>query len=95
MKRLGKKGREWERVRRELKKRFLAAGITTCEVRFPQCWIWQGLSFAHSRKRLDPKYDSHEVILACIACHTSLEGFSHDDMLENVQRIIKNRERQP
>lgn len=91
----GKKTKEWEKVRRELKKRFMAAGITTCELRWPQCWRDDGLSFAHSRKRLDPLYDSREAILACGSCHTALEGFTHQGMLSTVQRIIKNRERQP
>lgn len=91
----GKKTREWERVRRQLKKRFMAAGITTCELKFPQCWCDNTLGFAHSRKRLDPLYDSREVVLACGSCHTAIEGFTHEGMLEEVKAIIANRERQP
>lgn len=95
LKRVGKKTREWEKVRRQLKKRFMDAGITLCEVGYTQCWFNDALSFAHSRKRGDPLYDAYEAVLACAPCHTSLEGLTHERMLEEVKAIIANRERQP
>jgi hypothetical protein len=97
MKRVGKKTREWERVRRGLKKRFMAAGITTCEVKLPQCWRSEALSFAHGKKRreLTGRELSELVVLSCAPCHTSIEGLSHDEMFSIVWNIIANRKQQP
>lgn len=97
LRRAGKKTREWERVRRQLKKRFMAANITRCEVKLPQCWHDDGLSFAHGKKRrfLTDNELSELVVLACPPCHTFLEGRTHDAMLAIVEDIIKTRERQP
>jgi hypothetical protein len=91
----GKKVKAWENARRKLKKRFEAAGITTCEFRFRlhhDCRIDDYLSFAHSRKRNDPEFIMDEVALACLPVHTILdEKMSHDEMYRAVRKAIEAR----
>jgi hypothetical protein len=95
--RRGKKTREWESVRRELKKRFAAVGITTCEIRLPQCWRDYGLTFAHGMKRDNLRGDELRklVVLGCIPCHTAAEGMKESDMRKLVEKIIAARPVQP
>lgn len=97
LKRVGKKTREWEKVRRQLKKRFMAAGIIECEIGFAQCWRDNGLSFAHGKKRRELIGDELKtlVVLACAPCHTAIEGMDREYMLHRIMGIIANRERQP
>lgn len=94
--RKGKKTLEWERVRRELKARFLAAGITTCELRLPGCWRDNALGFAHSKKRREIVGDEiYEVILACNNCHDQVEIKPHEEMRNIILATIQKRRKQP
>ena len=78
LKRLGKKGLAWEKVRRELKVKFQRAGITTCEIRGHGCWYDNGLGFAHAKKRrnLGPG-ELSVVALACCVCHDRIDVREH------------------
>lgn len=91
----GKKTREWERERAKLKKKFLQAGISYCEVMHDPAYCWRnmGLGFAHSKKRRNIVGDEiREVILACPQCHQWLEyELSEKEMTEFVRNVIKNR----
>ncbi len=71
----GRKTVQWERVRRELKKRFERVGITSCEIRLPQCWKGYALAFCHTKRRADIKSISEleRVVLGCAACATACE----------------------
>lgn len=96
MKRRGKRTAEWENIRRKLKVRFERVGITTCEIKYPQCWRNDGLSFVHTRKRRFLKGKELErCALGCAACHTAVEGLPHAEMEAVVENIIANRPVQP
>jgi len=92
LKRLGKKGLAWEKVRRELKVKFQRAGITACEIRGHGCWYDNGLGFAHAKKRrnLGPG-ELSVVALACCVCHDRIEILPEQEMAEIVMRIIDSR----
>lgn len=65
----------WEQLRQE----FEDKGITSCEVRFPNCRGRWWLTPAHRMKRIEYKsrpevlWTFSEVVLACIQCHTQME----------------------
>lgn len=92
LKRLGKKGLAWEKVRRELKVRFERAGITSCEARGYGCWNDSGLGFAHKKKRrnLGPG-ELSEVALLCNICHDRIELLPEIEMAAIVTQIIDSR----
>lgn len=93
---IGKKTREWERVRAKLKPLFQRAGITTCEFRFQGCWHDTALGFAHLRKRRNLLPGELETVaLACGPCHDKLEKMPESMMYMAVAGIIKNRHIQP
>lgn len=71
----GKKTKDWATARQQLKKIYLAKGITTCEVRLPGCMGSFGLSFAHRYKRNDPRcqHSFEQTRLACASCHQKIE----------------------
>lgn len=88
----GKKTREWNKIRAELKKRFLSVGITRCEM----CGKDNMLSFAHRKKRRFCDEDElHVCALLCNPCHDKLEALPHDQMYYAVNRIIKSRKVHP
>lgn len=93
MKRVGKKTREWDTVRADLKKRFAAAGITECELKRPGCWRNNGLGFAHSLKRrnITNPENLREVVLACNVCHDQIEALPELDMMGVVVTVIRAR----
>lgn len=92
----GKKTRAWESTRGQLKKRFESVGITSCEIRLPQCWGNYALSFAHAKKRRFLIGEEIEVVaLSCAPCHTAIEGMPHNEMEKIVMRAINKRSRQP
>lgn len=94
MKRVGKKTRAWTNARNRLKKIFEANSVTTCELRYPGCWVDNALSFAHSRRRRFIKDNEMlmEVVLACTYCHKKLDEMSHEATYETVTKIIEQRE---
>ena len=72
----------WNEQRKKLKKIFEEKGIMLCEVRLDDnCWLNNGLSFAHRHKRIWYKKagreyllgDFRQVILACPYCHDKME----------------------
>lgn len=90
----GKKTRAWADARRLLKRQFLDAGITTCELRFGGCWRDSALGFAHCRKRRHLKEgELYHVILACNPCHDRLEVMGAEEMHIRVHRVIDTRRR--
>lgn len=84
----------WESIRRRLKPRFQAAGLTRCELLLPGCWHDNALGFAHAKKRrhLSPA-EFGVVILACTTCHQQIEF--HKDMENIVLTTIAKRRVQP
>lgn len=93
--RIGKKTKAWNDVRAELKPKFLAVGITSCELKRPNiCWRNNALTFAHPDKRINIKEeDLGRVICICTPCHIWLEP--QKDMAEIVAKIINIRKAQP
>lgn len=91
---LGKKGREWLAVWRELKPRFERAGITHCEVRYPGCTPSAFLTPAHGLKRRNCTTPAllREVVIACQSCHSFLEIMPEYRMQLRVREIIDARE---
>jgi len=87
--RRGKKVKAWDACRARLKKRFEAAGITTCEV----CGTDSFLSFAHSKKRRHIQGDElSECALLCIPCHQIAEVLPHAEMAALIRNIIATRD---
>ena len=80
LRRIGPKGRAWIDARQRLKKEFFDKGILVCELKFPGCWKYTTLAFAHKYKRDDPRCEHifEQVILACTHCHQMIE---HDEEL--------------
>lgn len=92
----GKRTKEWQHMREQLKPRFEAAGITRCEFRYEGCWRDNGLSFAHTKKRRNLRDGELEVVaLACIPCHNRLELLEEAVMCQKVLEAIQNRICQP
>lgn len=90
---VGKKTRQWIVVRLRLKRRFDAAGVTSCELGYPGCWKDEALGFAHGRKRRHLKDNEIEslVVLACNPCHDRIETLPAPAMLAIVQSVIAER----
>jgi len=92
----GRRTKEWDRIRADLKPLFEAVGITWCEFRYTGCWRDNGLSFAHTDKRRFLKGDQlYVVALACANCHPMLEILKREEMKERVLEVITRRACQP
>ena len=93
LKKQGKKGDAWEKVRRALKPKFERAGIVRCELNFPQCMRDNFLGFAHAKKRrhLGPG-ELGIVIVACQHCHADIESRPESEMECIVLATIAARE---
>jgi hypothetical protein len=89
----GRKVKAWEATRRELKVKYAAMGITSCELRYEGCKRDDWLSFAHGRKRRKLEGDelSTLTILACTPCHAKIEFLPADEMLRIIESVITNR----
>jgi hypothetical protein len=84
----GRKTKAWDKTRASLKKEFFDKGITTCQLRYDGCWVWNGLGFAHSkRRRLIVGDEISECILACNFCHKILDEKSHLETETIVKQI--------
>lgn len=92
--RLGRKGKSWLKVRRELSADFAARGIVSCELRLDGCWGSNATGFAHGRKRRHLKGDELKTLTAllCNPCHARIEYLPPEEMLAIVRRVIANRE---
>lgn len=78
----------------KLKKIWLEAGITSCELRLPGiCLGTWALSAAHSKKSryLITDEDWLEACLADCACHEAIEKMSHEEMHRLVTEAIAKR----
>lgn len=97
LRRVGKKTSEWDSLRAKLKVRFERAGITTCEVRLPNCWRDNGLGFLHRLKRrnVTTPGELERVALGCNRCHDALEILPEMEMARRIDTIIDARETQP
>jgi hypothetical protein len=91
--RKGRRTKEWERVRRQLKCEFTARGIQTCELRLPDCMVDNGLGFAHGYKRrhITTVAEPGRVILACNNCHDHIERQGEAAMSRIVDSVIAGR----
>jgi hypothetical protein len=89
MRRFGKRGAAWNRVRASLKRDFDKLGIRFCE----NCGSTFNLSFAHRKKRrfITTEDELKCVALLCQICHEFIEYSGHDRMFETITRIIENR----
>ena len=75
----GKKTKQWQKIKVQLKKLFEEKGITSCEVRLEGCRNFF-LTWAHLHKRhwyLGENEillgDFSQVLLCCVDCHQKLE----------------------
>jgi hypothetical protein len=89
---LGRKGKAWAKVRREIKPEHERMGNVTCELRLDGCWINNALTWAHPKKR---RHTTHKelpvVILACAPCHDKIEVLGEPKMKRIVERVIRER----
>lgn len=90
----GKKTKEWDKAKVELKKEFQEMGITSCEIRLPDCTNSYMLGWAHTRKRRFVT-DIKRVVLACQNCHQKVEyeceKWTSKDMETYLEEIIQKR----
>lgn len=93
LKRIGKKGREWNAARKELKAECVRLGITQCEIRKIGCQRDMFLTFAHSRKRrnITTPEQLREACLCCVTCHNEIELFPEQEMGDEVRRALASR----
>jgi hypothetical protein len=92
----GKRTREWQLLREQLKPRFEAVRITECEFNYTGCWHDNGLTFAHLRKRRNLQHgELGKVALACVSCHSKLELMPEPLMTVTVLQVINRRICQP
>jgi hypothetical protein len=92
---VGKKTRAWINARGRLKRKFLAMGITRCELAYPNCTQDDFLSWAHGKKRRHLVGDELEtlVVLACQNCHARIERMPEAAMCAIVESVISEREK--
>ena len=70
LRKIGRRGKVWQKARKRLKKEFEQKGITHCEI----CGSTFALSFHHRHKRrYGDKHDFENVILLCATHHQELE----------------------
>jgi hypothetical protein len=71
----GKKTRDWQKARKQLKEEYQGKDITWCEAGLRNCWGNNGLSFHHRYKRRDDRCEHtfEGTILVCVNCHNKLE----------------------
>jgi hypothetical protein len=93
LKQLGKKGLQWQRIRKELKERFRKAGITRCEI----CGSNFALGFAHRKKRACcDEEELYKVALLCNdPCHREADSHGAQHMFDTINAIIAGRAIQP
>ncbi len=90
------KTKVWDAHRRRLKPKFLRAGITRCELRYPGCCGDSFLGFAHAKKRRNLRPEEEAVvILACTQCHQTIEHKPEAEMERIVLDTIRRRRAQP
>lgn len=89
LRRVGKKTREWDKARAELKVKCIREGRTHCELRYPGCW-GEAHGFCHSLKRRNITSPEllREAILGCNSCHQRLELLPESEMARIVREIL-------
>lgn len=93
----GKRTKAWIDGRAELKKKFAAWGITSCEIKLEGCLKDNFLGFAHTIRRVaigtENIADPSKVVLACQQCHTTVDlEMRHKESTELLESIVKARE---
>lgn len=90
---VGRKTIAWVNARARLKKKFLAIGITSCELGYEGCTPTDFLSWAHGKKRRHLVGDELEtlVCLSCLNCHTRIERMPEAAMEAIVRSVISER----
>jgi len=95
----GKKTKRWNSARAFIKRRFQAAGITTCELQGKlkhDCGVDNYLGFAHDAKRRKlGESDLFRVILICNFAHDIIEVWPSGQMKTIVSETIQQRTFQP
>ena len=91
---IGPKTQTWIDARADLKIEFEHEyGITTCELRYENCWRDNALSFAHAEKRRKlTREDLKHVILCCTICHDAIEFLPPEEMKRIVDTVCQQRE---
>ena len=100
LRRMGKKGREWNKAWRAEKPRIAKAGIAHCEIGFKGCWKAEALTPAHAVKRrrlsrfAEPGTPEHiaSVCIACVPCHRILDSLPPQIMSDLVMQAIRRRQ---
>lgn len=89
----GPKTKANKKANAQLKRKFEAQGITSCELGYTDCTRDNFLSWAHGRKRRHLKEGELEtlVCLACIVCHQVIERLPEAQMTKIVKEIIRAR----
>lgn len=88
----GRKVREWDKVRAELKEECERLGIRSCEIRLPKCTGALYTGFAHSKKRRNIVGDElREACLACSNCHAIIEAKPEKEMSAIVRAVLAER----
>lgn len=90
----GPRTREWEKIRRGLKREFDAAGRTWCEMGLLGCMGDDGLGFAHRYKRrhIHTVEELRTVALLCNNCHDICELQGEAKMFKLINSVIEKRE---
>jgi len=93
LRRIGKRGREWQAVWRRVKPELEHAGVTRCEFGFEGCTHGLFLTPAHSLKRRNCVTEEllAEVAIACQSCHEKLELMLESEMAKHVLAAIAAR----
>lgn len=92
-----KKGKLWQKIRKQKIAEFAGLGIVRCEMCNGQPssdFGRQILDLAHSKKRrmIQNEEELAEVALLCRSCHNHIEyKMTHDEMEATVKEIIRSR----
>lgn len=94
--RRGKKTNAWEAAKKILKREFLKAGITACEIHGDKCLYNNFLQWCHAKKRRNvPPHELLVVVLGCQNCHEELDLLPEREMHHRVMGIIRHRPVEP
>lgn len=93
---VGKTGRKNARALKVFKAECVRQGVDErCERRGKNCTGTEQLTWAHGRKRSKLREGEleHFAIVCCVNCHREMdEGMTHEEMANEVERIIAGRD---
>jgi len=89
----GKKGKAWDKAKKDVDAEAVEAGAMSCELRYPGCTGSMFLTRAHSKKRrnITSEEELRECIMACVSCHEIIERKPESEMCDIVRKVRKNR----